>query len=59
MEFGSGGAESLDAEPGDFLFVEPGAVHRESNPADVDASLVVIRSGSGEPVINVDGPAQS
>ncbi|MET0799991.1 MAG: cupin domain-containing protein [Actinomycetota bacterium] len=56
MEFGSGGAESLDAGPGDFLFVEPGAVHRESNPADVDASLVVIRSGSGEPVINVDGP---
>ena len=57
MEFGAGGAEVLDAGPGDFLYVAPGAVHRESNPTDEEAQIVVVRSGSGRPVFNVDGPA--
>jgi uncharacterized RmlC-like cupin family protein len=56
MEFGLGGSEVLEAGPGDFLYVAPGAVHRESNPTDQEAQIVVVRSGSGEPVINVDGP---
>jgi uncharacterized RmlC-like cupin family protein len=56
MEFGPGGTEVLDAGPGDFLYVAPGAVHRESNPSDGESRIVVVRSGSGEPVINVDGP---
>jgi uncharacterized RmlC-like cupin family protein len=46
----------LVAEPGDFLFVAAGAIHRESNPADVESRIIVVRSGSGEPVVNVDGP---
>ena len=57
MEFGPGGTEVLDAGPGDFLFVAAGAVHRESNPTDESSEIVVVRSGSGEPVVNVDGPA--
>jgi uncharacterized RmlC-like cupin family protein len=57
MEFGPGGTEVLDAGPGDFLHVAPGAVHRESNPTEEEARIVVVRSGSGEPVFNVDGPA--
>ncbi len=56
MEFGPGGAQVLEAGPGDFLYVVPGAVHRESNPSDEESRIVVVRSGSGEPVINVDGP---
>lgn len=56
MEFGPGGSKVLDAAPGDFLYVAPHAVHRESNPTDQEAQIVVVRSGSGEPVINVDGP---
>lgn len=56
MEFGPGGGEVLEAGPGDFLFVARGAVHRESNSADEESQIVVVRSGSGEPVINVDGP---
>jgi uncharacterized RmlC-like cupin family protein len=56
MEFGSGGAEVLEAGSGDFLYVAPGAVHRESNPTDGESQIVVVRSGSGEPVTNVDGP---
>jgi uncharacterized RmlC-like cupin family protein len=57
MEFGVDGAQVLDAEPGDFLYVAPGAVHRESNPSDAESQIMVVRSGTGEPVINVDGPA--
>ena len=56
MEFGPGGAEVLVAGPGDFLHVAPHAVHRESNPADIQARIVVVRSGVGEPVFNTDGP---
>ena len=56
MEFGPGGAEVVTAEPGDFLYVAPGAVHRESNPAAEPAAAVVVRAGSGEVVVNVDGP---
>ena len=38
----------------DFLYVAPGAVHRESNPSDEECRIVVVRSGSGEPVFNVE-----
>jgi uncharacterized RmlC-like cupin family protein len=54
---GTGGADVLEAGPGDFLHVAPGAIHRESNPNEEEARIVVVRSGSGEPVFNVDGPA--
>ncbi len=56
MEFGSGGRETLEARPGDFLYVAPGAIHRESNPTAEESHIVVVRSGSGTPVFNVDGP---
>jgi uncharacterized RmlC-like cupin family protein len=56
MEFGTGGAESFDAGPGDFVFVGKGVVHREGNPSEEDATIVVVRAGEGEPVVNVEGP---
>jgi uncharacterized RmlC-like cupin family protein len=56
MEFGSEGGETFVAEPGDFVFVGKHAVHRESNPSAEEAGLVVVRTGQGEPVVNVDGP---
>jgi uncharacterized RmlC-like cupin family protein len=56
MEFGLGGSEVLEATTGNFLYVAPGAIHRESNPTDHESDVVVVRSGSGEPVINVKGP---
>jgi len=56
MEFGPGGREILEAGPGDFLYVPRGAIHRESNPSGVEAEIIVTRSGTGEPVVNVDGP---
>lgn len=57
MEFGPGGTRSLDAGPGDFVFVPKGAIHREGNPSDEPADIVVVRSGMGESNVNVDGPA--
>jgi uncharacterized RmlC-like cupin family protein len=57
MEFGPGGEEVLEATAGDFLYVPPHAVHRELNPAAAESTLVVVRAGSGEAVVNVDGPA--
>jgi uncharacterized RmlC-like cupin family protein len=56
MEYGPNGEETFDAGPGDFVFVGKGIVHRESNPSDEDATIVVVRAGEGEPVVNVDGP---
>jgi uncharacterized RmlC-like cupin family protein len=57
MEFGPAGADVVDAGPGDFMFVARGAVHRESNPSEQPSELVVVRSGSGDPVVNVDAPS--
>ena len=58
MESGPGGAVVAEGEAGDFVYVPPHAVHRESNPFDTDSLLVVVRGGgSGPPVYMVDGPA--
>jgi uncharacterized RmlC-like cupin family protein len=57
MEFGPAGGQTVAAGPGDFVYVAPGAIHRESNPTEVESQIVVVRSGTGDPVVNVDGPA--
>lgn len=57
MEFGPGGGTTVDAGPGDFVFVPKRAIHRESNPASEPADIIVVRSGQGESTINVEGPA--
>jgi uncharacterized RmlC-like cupin family protein len=56
MEFGPDGSATLEAGPGDFVYVPKGAVHRESNPSAEPADIVVVRAGRGESTINVDGP---
>ncbi len=57
MESGPGGASVVEAAPGDFLLVPRGAIHREGNPSPDQGTAVVVRSGRGEAVVNVDGPA--
>ncbi len=57
LEYGAGGAKSLEGEPGDTLYVAPGEVHREGNPDTDTSEIFVVRAGSGDIVINVDGPA--
>lgn len=56
IDYGAGGQHSLHAEAGDYLYIPAGQIHRESNPADVEQVLVVVRNGSGPVVINVDEP---
>ena len=57
MESGPGGTAVVTAGSGDFVYVPPHTVHRETNPAETESHLVVVRSGRGEAVINVNGPA--
>jgi uncharacterized RmlC-like cupin family protein len=56
MESGPGGSEVAEAGPGDFIHVPADAVHRESNPAAEQAVAVILRSGTGEVVVNVERP---
>jgi uncharacterized RmlC-like cupin family protein len=54
MECGPGGAEVVEAAAGDLVYVPAQAIHREGNPLDEESTLVVVRAGTGDPVINVD-----
>jgi uncharacterized RmlC-like cupin family protein len=56
MESGPGGSDVVVAEPGDFVLVPRLTVHREGNPSDEEGRLIVVRSGSGEVVVNTEGP---
>ncbi|MCW2667832.1 MAG: hypothetical protein JWN57_2794 [Frankiales bacterium] len=51
-------AAVVDARAGDFVHVPAHTVHRESNPTDEPADVVLVRRGTGPVVVNVDGPAQ-
>lgn len=56
LEFGPQGNEAIEAQEGDFILVPKHAVHRESNPQQVESQVIVVRAGTGEPVFNVEGP---
>lgn len=56
FEFGPGGERSAEGRTGDFVHVPARLVHRESNPQDREARLVITRAGSGPATVNVEGP---
>jgi uncharacterized RmlC-like cupin family protein len=56
LEFGPQGADVVQAGPGDFVLVPPEMIHRESNPGSEPVTIALFRTGSGRPVVNVDGP---
>lgn len=58
LECGPGGQTILQADPGDYLYIPKGEIHRESNPTEVEQSLVIVRMGSGPVVINVERPRE-
>lgn len=45
----------LETEPGDFVFVPPYAPHREENPGDTEAVVVISRSSQEGVVVNLPG----
>lgn len=59
FEFGPGGKEAVEAEPGDFVRVPRNTVHRENNPSSTEGRFVVLRFGSGPPNFNVEGPSKT
>lgn len=46
----------VEAAAGDFVHIPAHTVHREGNPTDGLAELIVVRRGTGPLVTNVDGP---
>jgi uncharacterized RmlC-like cupin family protein len=57
LECGPGGKTKFHARVGDCIFLPPGEIHREGNDGLEESEIVVVRSGSGELVVNVAGPA--
>ena len=57
LECGSGGTTKLHARQGDAIYLPAGEIHREGNDGLEESEIVVVRSGSGELVVNVAGPA--
>ena len=56
FEFGPGGRESTEIEPGGFFHIPAGIVHRDVNPLDDLQELALVFVGSGPLVVDVDGP---
>lgn len=56
IDYGVGGAESVRAEGGDFIFNPAHLVHRETTSPDGDVEAFVVRIGDGPQVVNVEGP---
>jgi uncharacterized RmlC-like cupin family protein len=57
IEFGPGGALSVEAGPGDFVHIPKHLVHREVNAGSTPSQEILTRSGTGPLTVNVDGPA--
>lgn len=57
LECGPGGTTKFHARDGDCIYLPPGEIHREGNDGLEESEIVVVRSGSGELVVNVAGPA--
>ena len=58
IEFGPGGKEAVEIGPGEVFHVPSKIVHREVTGDAGPAAIFVVRSGTGNPVVNVDEPEQ-
>lgn len=57
VDWGERGDRSFVIGPGEFAFIGRGVIHRaEVVDGDGDSTFVAVRVGSGETVVNVDGP---
>ena len=59
LEFGKGGEDAVDLDPGDFFHIPPKLIHRDVNLGKRRKLLVAnILIGAGPPLVNVDGPPE-
>jgi len=56
IEFGPGGRDRIDANPGDVVVNPRGVIHREVTGPEEPVTAIVIRVGPGPLNINVEGP---
>jgi len=57
LEYGPDGALVADVGAGEFVHVPPRLIHRDVNPNQNEAAIMVnITLGEGTPFVNVDGP---
>ena len=56
IDFGPAGAESVMARAGDFIFIPPQTIHRETTGRDTDLEAFVLRVGGHPEHVNADGP---
>lgn len=56
IEFGPGGRDRLEVEPGGFFYLPPRTVHRDVNPTEDPQWWIISFVGTGPLVENVDGP---
>ena len=49
----------VQGDPGDFVHVPAHTVHRETNPTDERAEVVLVRRGTGPVVVDADPPSSS
>jgi uncharacterized RmlC-like cupin family protein len=56
VEFGPGGSERVEIEPGDFVLIPKGVVHRKGNAGAESNHGVIVRVGEGPVTVNLDGP---
>jgi uncharacterized RmlC-like cupin family protein len=58
MRWGDALDRSLDAAPGDFVFVPAHTVHQEMSISDEPLVLILARGGQENVVVNVDLPSE-
>lgn len=58
FEYGAGGNDTVEGGTGDVFHIPRGLIHREGNPGPEEGMVFLVRVGRGEPVINVEGPAE-
>ena len=56
LEWGPGGSRAGVGGPGTFIYVPGGVIHREASASDEGVVALLFRVGSGDVVINTDGP---
>ena len=59
IEFGVDGKEAAVLSQGDYFQIPPGLVHRDVNPNQGEARIIIVNIGPGPGTIQVQGPSTS